>query len=249
MRVRKTSGWVLAAALLAAPVAAEPLAELRTTLAGLRAEPGVRLKVDVALAHQGVAPLHWSGAAKRGRATVVLGKRGARVRGAQWVETEGRASVWRQRGENDTPLLTDEDADGLVDPAGTLLAMLDGATLLGEDEDEWNGRPVRKVTFRPGLEATGGEWQGAPPAGEDGELPIALAASVWLDEAGAPLGMERSSTLRLGPALEVTQHQKVSYQQVGGHLFVAESADDYAGNALFVLRGRDARRMWVTAVE
>jgi hypothetical protein len=247
MRVKTSVLGCVLTAVLAAPTLADPLEELRAALPDLRAAPGTRLKVDVAFAHQGVAPLHWSGAVRRGQATVVLGKRGAHVRRERWVGTEGRASVWGEGGESDTHLLEPETAGDLIDPAGALLVMLDGATLLEEKETERDGAPVRQITFRPGHLASDGARHPAPPA--DGRLPVGLAATVWVDASGVPIAMERSFTLRLGPALDLVTHQMVSYQRVDGHLFAVEASEDYTGSALFVLRGRDARRMWVTSVE
>ncbi len=78
--------------------------------------------------------------------------------------------------------------------------------------------------------------------------PTLFEVKVWLDETGAPLAMERSFETRLGPALDATQLQSLTFQQVGGRLLVAEARQSYSGTALAVLRSRDTKKIKVTEI-
>jgi hypothetical protein len=238
-------GWVTATALHA-----DPLAELRTRLATMRSEEPVRLEVEVATRQRGSAPLHLRTVRRRGDAIVLLGKHGPEVRQWHWRGTETRVSFWnRRRAESDTPFLSESDAADLVDPAGVLTLLLDGATLLDDVSTTFEGQAARQLTFRPGLLAPKPPRDGSePPAAEDGELPYSLRATVWLDAAGDPIALERDFLFSLGPALEARHQSRLTLQRVGGRLLGAHGEETYTGTALAVLGSRDDRTMRVTAV-
>lgn len=233
--------WIVAGGLLvSSQLIAEPLNDLQARLASLHNDQPIRIKVDVEVEHRGTAPLHFNKNKRRGRAVVDYGSKGVKMIESRWLGRSSRFSFWssaKNDHENEAPLLNDVDALGLVDPAKTMGFLLDGAILLSDERVTWQEQPARLLVIRPGPIA----------AAADGE-PLDLEAKIWLDESGAPLALERSTEFRLGPALVMTGLQSLTFQQVDGRLLVDTSQESYSGTALAVLRGRDTKKMKVTAV-
>jgi hypothetical protein len=246
----KALGWLVTGGLmLASALPAQPLDPLQVRLAALRSDQPIRLKVDVELTHRGSAPLHLNGTKKRGRAIVVYGPHGPEVREQRWRETGNRFSAWRQsKVEVETPLLDEAEAGDLVDPAGMLALLLRGATVLSDEEVAWQGQPARLLAIRPGPLAAERPDEARTAGDGPGDSPerFVIEAKIWLDASGTPLALERSVELRLGPALHMTQHQTLTFQQVAGRLLADRSEETYTGTALAVLRSKDEKKMKVT---
>jgi hypothetical protein len=167
------------------------------------------------------------------------------VREQRWRETSSGFSVWRQsKVEVETPLLDQAEAGDLVDPAGMLALLLRGATVLSDEAVIWQNQPARLLVIRPGPLAAAPQDE-ARSAGGDPER-FVTEAKIWLDAGGSPLALERSMELRFGPALQVTEHQTLTFQQVAGRLLAARSEETYSGTALAVLRSRDEKKMKIT---
>jgi hypothetical protein len=246
---RQALGWMMAGAMLiSGSLAAEPLTDLQTRLASMRRQEPIRLKVEVELHHNGAAPLHWNSETKRGSAVVVYGKRGPEVREQWWSGREDRISVWKknQRVQTERRLLGEGHAADFTDPAGTLEVMLRDATLLSDEAVTWEGRPARLLVVRPALFAN---RRGKPVFDEDDPRRWNGEMRIWLDESGVPLALERSFEFRLGPALTMTQHQSLTFQQVDGRLLGAAAKESSVGTALAMLQDWDTRTMKVVAVE
>jgi len=242
----KALGWFFAGGLMvASALPAQPLDLLQERLADLRSHQPIRLKVDVELMHRGSAPLHWNGTKKRGRAIVVYGPHGPEVREQRWSENATRFSAWRSaKDEESTPPLDPMEAGDLIDPAGMLALLLRGATLLSDEEVTWQNQPARLLVIRPAPLAAEGQDE-AETAGGDPER-FVTEARIWLDASGSPLALERSMELRFGPALQVTQHQTMTFQQAAGRLLVARSEETSSGTALAVLRSTDEKKLKIT---
>jgi hypothetical protein len=247
----KAFGWLFLTGglMIASVLPAQPLDPLQARLAALRSEQPIRLKVDVELRHKGSAPLHLNGTKKQGRAIVVYGPHGAEVREQKWTQTGTRFSAWRPSTvEEETPLVDPAEAGDLVDPAGMLALLVRGATLLSDEEVTWQNQPARLLVIRPGP-LTAERPDEAKTAGDgprDNPERFVTEAKIWLDAGGSPLALERSMELRLGPALQVTQHQTITFQQVQGRLLAARSEETYSGTALAVLHSRDEKKMKIT---
>jgi hypothetical protein len=241
----KALGWLVTGGFLfASTLPAQPLDDLQVRLAALRNDQPIRLKVDVELRHRGSAPLHLNDTKQRGRAIVLYGPHGPEVREQRWLETSSRFSIWRQsKVEEKTPLLDEVEAGDLIDPAGMLALLLRGATLLSDEEVTWQNQPARLLVIRPGVLDSE-----RPDGAETAEGPerFVTEAKIWLDASGSPLAVERSMELRFGPALKVTQHQILTFQQVAGRLLAARSEESYSGTALAVLRSRDEKKMKIS---
>jgi hypothetical protein len=244
--IMKASGWLVTGGLmLASALPAQPLDPLQVRLAALRSDQPIRLKVDVELTHRGSAPLHWNGTKKKGRAIVVYGPHGPEVREQRWRGSANRFSAWRQsKAEVETPLLDGAEAGDLVDPAGMLALLLRGATVLSDEEVTWQGQPARLLVIRP--DPLAAQRQDEAKTAEGNPERFVTEAKIWLDAGGSPLALERSAELRFGPALQVTQHQALTFQQVEGRLLAARSEETYSGTALAVLHSRDEKKMKIT---
>lgn len=244
--------WIVAGALLAAgPVLAQtqaqaqPLSDLQARLAGLPKELPSRVKVDVELRHKGTAPLHRNNKKMRGEAVLVNGRFGPEVRQQKWTQTGSRFSLWKaDEDQAEIDLVTEGEAEDLMDPVGVLAGLLDGAELVGEEAVTWRDRPARLVTFRlsrPELKEA--EAKGSP------SLPIDESAKIWLDDSGLPLALERSAAARLGGVAKAAERRTLTFRSIGGRLLVDEVEAEYSNEALAVLRGRDFKKMKVTSVE
>ena len=237
--------WILAGALLvSSPAMAQPLNDLQARLAGLPKELPSRVKVDVELRHKGTAPLHRNNTKMRGEAILVNGRFGAEVRQQKWTKSGSRFSFWKEDEDNgDIPLVTEGEAEDLIDPVGVMADLLEGAELVSDEAVTWRDRPARLVTFRlsrPELKEA--EAKGAP-------LPIDESAKIWLDESGLPLALERSAAARLGGVAKVAERRTLTFRTVDGRLLVDEVEAEYSNEALAVLRGRDFKKMKVTEVK
>ncbi len=116
---------------------------------------------------------------------------------------------------------------------------------MSDEAATWQNRPARLLVIRP---AFFGANRRQEEASEDGLTRFALEAKIWLDEDGFPLAMERSFEFKLTPALKAEEQQTLTFQEVDGRLFVAESRETYSKTALAVLRGRDSKKMKVTQI-
>lgn len=232
--------WIVAGGLLvSSQLIAEPLNDLQARLAAMHNDQPMRIQVDIEVEHRGTAPLHLNKNKRRGKATVDYGPHGVKMIESRWTGRSSRFSFWssaKNDHENEAPLLNDVDALDLVDPVGTMAFLLDGATLLSDEMVTWQDQPARLLVVRPGPVA----------AASEGE-PLDLEVKIWLDESGMPLALERSSEFRLGPVF-ATGLQSLTFQQVDGRLLVDTARESYSGTALAVLRGKDTRKMKVTAV-
>ncbi len=233
--------------LISGVLAAEPLKDLQDKLAAARSDQPIRVKVDVALEHKGKAPLHLQDTKEHGRVIVISDPRGVEIREQKRLGRSIYLSLWRSRktepGEVEVPMVEDEEARILVDPAGWLSPFLSESTLVEEQAVAWEGQPARLLVIRPSQ---------LPPAAtvdkastKDEPRPVVVEAKIWLGADGLPLALESTEELRI-PAFTVTQHQSLTFQQAGGRLLVARSTQDFSGTALLALRGTDVKTMKVT---
>jgi hypothetical protein len=241
---KKTFGLVLAAGLsMSGAATAEPLQDLRSRLTALHSDQPIRIEVEVEFDHVGTAPLHLKTERRRGTADLRFGPKGVVKSTQRWHGGTTRASFWksgRKVDESHTPLLDTEEAWVLVDPAGTLDLLLQGATLLDDQAVTWQERPARLVVIRPGPLA-GHHGKGSPV---DGPRWLTQEAKIWLDESGDPLALERTMVIDFGP-LHATQHQVATFQQVDGRLLVADADEVFTGSALAAFIGADHRTLKV----
>lgn len=241
----KPLGWLVIFGLIYAnALTAQPLEDLQARLAALRSEKPIRVKVDVEIRHRESAPLHLDRTKQKGRVTVRYDARGPRVGWQRSSKSGSHVSLWKNAdGEDYAPLVTEEEAGDLVDPAGMLALLLEQGTLVSDEEVTWEGQPARLLVIRP---LPFGTDRDDDDRRERESERFTTEAKIWLDADGAPLALERSMELRLGPALQATQLQTLTFQQVHGRLLAARSEETFSGTALAVLRDRGEKRMKVT---
>jgi hypothetical protein len=241
---RRAIGWTLSIGLLAAAASqAEPLEEVRSRLAALQSDQPIRLVVDVQIQHRGTAPLHYNKVTERGTARFAYGPDGVKSLTQKWNKGTTHASIWTSGNpdDSDIPLLDFEEAESIANPAGALVTLLQDATLVSDSPAEWEGKAARLLVVRPAqLSEPEAAAAGSPATRRN---PFSGEVKLWLDESGAPLGLEGALALRLGPAIQATQLHKVTFQQVEGRLLAAEIQEDFESTALAVLRGRDTRTL------
>ncbi len=226
---------------------AQPLSDLQTRLAALRTDQPAGIKVEVEFQHRGTAPLHLNDRRKRGEAVIVSGRYGAEVRKQKWTGSGRRFSFWgAQEDEHDVPLVTEDEAQDLLDPVGTIDLVLANAELVSDEAATWEGRPARLLVLRADFPVAAQRGTDAPPQGA--RSPFLEEAKIWLDESGLPLAMERTLNAKLGP-VKATEQRTLTFHYVDGRLLVDKAESDYSGTALAVLRTRDHKTMKVTAVK
>lgn len=238
--------------LFAAAGRAETLDDVLSRLSSMRLDKPVKLKVEVQVKHKGTAPLHRNRVTKRGMATIQSDPDGVKVIERKWLSDSSRFSLWRSskqdNDESGVELIGDEEAYGLTNPASTLEDLLRDATLVEERAEAWQGKTARLLVIRPAQLAPL-EKDGEDPAAPERRSPFAGEVKLWLDETGIPLALDGVTQFRLGPAVNVKQHQTITFQQKDGRLFVAEVQESFESTALAILRGRDSRVMKVVSVE
>ena len=231
--------------------AADPLAELTAQLAELRSDAPLRVEVEVEQKHRGTAPLHLRRTKQVGGAVIEWGPRGVRSLEQWWFGTGARLTLWERAQRRpvidaDDRLLSEQEAAELADPAGALGDLLEGATLLADEPSTWDGRAARRLTIRPAMLAPRDAKDRAREREEPGPLELRLA--VWLDEAGAPLAVERSVDFDAGP-LSAQQRQTLLLDTVDGRLVVSEMRETWTGQAVALLRGRDDKLVLLRSAE
>lgn len=244
---RQALSWIVAAGLLCAGrVAADPLEDLRARLTGLRSSEPIRLEVDVEMEHRGTAPLHLNDAKLRGTAIVRLGRRGITVRERSRRGDITQFSLWQEPREGPIPLIDDDTARQLTDPAEMIEELLRDGVLVSDEAVTWQERPARLLVIRPEVPE---ELANARGSAKGDRPPFVGDAKIWLDENGTPLAMESSAELRLGTKIRMTMtsDQAVTFQQAGGRLLVAELRQTYSGTGP-VMRGRDEKRLKVSVM-
>src|SRR4051812_50079569 len=85
--------------LISSVLAAEPLKDLQDKLASARSGQPIRVKVDVALEHQGKAPLHLNDVKEHGRVIVAAGPWGVEIREQKRIGSSTHLSLWRSPGK------------------------------------------------------------------------------------------------------------------------------------------------------
>lgn len=241
--------WIVVAGalLVSSPGMAQPLNDLQARLATLRTEPLTRMEVEVELRHKGTAPLHLNDSKQRGTAVIVNGRFGAEVRKQKWTKDSRRFSFWgKQEKEPDLPLMTEDEAQDLLDPVGTIDLILANAELVSDEAATWEGRPARLLVLRADFPVAAQRGKDAPPEGA--HSPFLEEAKIWLDESGLPIALKRSVNAKLGP-VTATEQRTLTFRHADGRLLVDTVEADYSGNALAVLRSRDHKTMKVTKVK
>ncbi|HYG64873.1 MAG TPA: hypothetical protein VEL74_19990 [Thermoanaerobaculia bacterium] len=215
----------------------------------MRSDQPLRIEVEVEVAHRGSAPLHLNRNKRHGRAVVAADADGVKMIEQRWLGRSWLASLWKDKPDDDEPMLDELEAENLVDPVGMIDLLLTDATLVSDEAATWQDQPARLLVIRPGL-PVGEREEEAPAPSADVESepgPLTLDAKIWLDENGVPLALERSMELGLG-VVKATGDESFTFQQSEGRLLVSSAELSSTGQALAVLRSRDDKKLKVTGI-
>lgn len=234
--------WFARAALLApvlllgaAPISAEPLADLRAILR--KAENGPPIRAQIAIVSVRKSSEDGDGQKTTEEGSVLAEQDAAGLRlswTAQQIRTD-RQAEWRRAAAPDAPehkdggldLLDAKKAAELLDPAEVLRLKIEGAKLVADRTEPRNGRPTRVLILDPrdGLSAR----ERKSLKSRDDVLKI------WLDPAGQPIATERTAKLKFSKFLitfEVALHEAQTFARSGGRLYVSSSVETSSGAGL-----------------
>lgn len=225
MKSRALGLWIAVGLLISNVLTAETLTDLRTRMAALRNTQPIRLKVEIEAKHLESGRLSRSSAKQTGRATIVYGPKGVKMRGGLSTGSY-QASSWL--GTNDEPagieipLLEEGEAQFLVDPAKILYFLLWDATLLRDEPVSWQGQAARLLVFVPtsvgeNAASSGAFWR------------FSGEAKIWLSDKGLPLAMQHTMRPNVEPAVLAKKEQHIIFQEVGGRLLASRTEDTFSG--------------------
>jgi hypothetical protein len=211
--------------LISNALTAETLTDLRTRMAALRNTQPIRLKVEIEAKHLESVPLRRSSAKLTGRATIVYGPKGVKIRGGRSTGSS-HVSSWRGADEEpveiEIPLLEEGEAKFLVDPADILYFLLWDATLLSDEPVSWQGQAARLLVLVP-------TSVGEKAASSGAFWRFSGEAKIWLSDRGLPLAMQHTMRPNVEPAVPAKKDQHIIFQEVDGRLLASRTEDTFFG--------------------
>jgi hypothetical protein len=219
--------WMAVGLLISNVLTAETLTDLRTRMAALRNTQPIRLKVEIEAKHLASAPRRRSSAKLTGRATIVYGPKGVKIReGRGRSRGSSHASSWRGADEEpagiEIPLLEEGEATFLADPADILYFLLWDATLLSDKPVSWQGQTARLLVFVP-------TSVGEKAASSGAFWRFSGEARIWLSDRGLPLAMQHTMRPNVEPAVPAKKDQHIIFQEVDGRLLASRTEDTFSG--------------------
>jgi len=212
-------------ALLPLPLRADALADVRVALD--RLSPSETVRARVAVSKSETEKEKPKGPARKGEATVEHGPSGLSLHLDPAVLPKPGTKAERKRREETTLRLDPGDALKLLDPAAELRQMLDGATLVSERNEAFEGKPHRTVVFRV-----------APDVDEEDRKALKRyddVVTLRLDADGLPVALERSLDLKFSKLLisfTVSARESRRFARVDGRLLTTTATEESQGSGL-----------------
>jgi hypothetical protein len=225
-------------ALLPFPLRADALADVRSGLDRLSPAAPVRARVEISRTEtEKEKP---KGALKKGAAVVEHGPAGLSVHlEPEWLPKPGTRAE-RKKQEETTVRLDPGEALKLVDPGTQIRQLLDGATLVSDRPETFEGKSLRTVVFRV-----------VPDVDEEDRKALKRyddVVTLRLDADGLPLALERALDLKFSKLLisfTVSQRESRRFTRVAGRL-VTTSATEESTSAGLGQSGGSTTRWTVT---
>ena len=228
-RVDAFSGFFLVLcpilALPARPALADALADVRSGLDRVAASDTVRARVTVSrLETEKDEP---KGPTRRGEAVVEHGPSGLSIHLEPAFLPKPGTRAERKRHDETTVRLDPGDALELVDPATGIRQLLDGATLVSDRGEPFEGKVLRTVVFRA-----------LPDVDEKDRKALKRyddVVTLRLDAEGVPVCLERSLDLKFSKLLisfTVSQRESRRFARVAGRLVTTSASEESAGSGL-----------------
>lgn len=231
-RVVLSVGLLLA--LLPFPLRADGLADVRVALDRLAPTETVRARVSVSRSEtEKEKP---KGPARKGEATVEHGPEGLSIHLGPSVLPKPGTKAERKRHEEATVHVDPGDALKLLDPAVELRQMLDGATLVADRVEPFEGKPSRTVVFRV-----------VPDVDEEDRKALKRyddVVTLRLDADGLPITLERTLDMKFSKLLisfTVSQRESRRFARVGDRLVTASASEESKGSGLGQSSGSSTR--------
>jgi hypothetical protein len=212
-------------ALLPFPLRADALADVRAGLDRLSPAAPVRARVEISRTEtEKEKP---KGAAKRGAAVVEHGPAGLSVHlEPEWLPKPGTRAE-RKKQEETTIRLDPGEALKLVDPGTEIRQLLDGATLVSDRPESFEGKSLRTVVFRV-----------VPDVDEEDRKALKRyddVVTLRLDADGLPFALERALDLKFSKMLvsfTVSQRESRRFARVAGRLVTTSATEANSSSGL-----------------
>lgn len=227
-------------ALLALPrlLHADALSDVRAGLDRLSSSSPLRVRVEIS--RQEIEKEKPKGPLKKGEAIVEHGPDGLSLRlEPEWLPKPGTKAE-RKRQEETTARLDPGQALKLVDPAAEIRQLLDGATLVSDRNEAFEGKTLRTVVFRP-----------VPDVDEEDRKSLKRyddVVTLRLDADAVPVALDRTLEVKVSKMLisfTVTHRESARYSRAAGRL-VATSSTAESNGAGLGQSGGDRTRWTVT---
>ncbi|HYN42776.1 MAG TPA: hypothetical protein VE129_13415 [Thermoanaerobaculia bacterium] len=218
---------LLTGLLLLAPLSlrADALADVRAGLDRLSVSAPV--KARVVISRQEIEKEKPKGPLKKGEAIVEHGPSGLSVHlDPEWLPKPGTKSEQKKR-EESTVRLDPGQALKLVDPGAGIRQLLDGATLVSDRAEPFEGRSVRTVVFRP-----------VPDIDEEDRKSVKRyedAVTLRLDADGIPVALDRSLDIKVSKMLisfAVTHRESSRFARTAGRLVTTQATEESSSSGL-----------------
>lgn len=217
------------------PGRGDALADLRAALSRLQSGENLRAKVEIETHHAGGETGNPLKSAGKSFVVVEEGADGLRMSWSPDQIRQSRAAAAARRAKPDAPrsdvatltALEPDDALDLLDAAPPLLLALEGAALVEEKTDTYNGKSARLLLIHLDLRL--------PEEGRKALKESSAVLKLWLDPSGSPLASDRDIHLRLSKffiSYRVHDEQTRDYQLAGGRLMVTHEQHDNTGSGL-----------------
>jgi len=222
-RVVLLSGLLLA--LPPSPLRADALADVRAGLDRLTVAAPLRARVEIS--RNETEKEKPKGPERKGEAIVEHGPSGLSVHldVAQLPKPGTKAE--RRKREETSVRLDPEEALKLVDPASEIRQVLDGATVVSDRSEPFEGRSVRTVVLRP-----------APDIDEEDRKSVKRyddVVTLRLEPDGVPITWQRSLDIKVSKMLlsfTVTHRESRRFARVEGRLVTASATEESSGSGL-----------------
>lgn len=204
---------------------ADALADVRAGLDRVAAAAPLRVRVEVA--RKLTEKEKPKGPERKGEAVVEHGPGGLslHIDPSQLPRPGTRAELKRQ--EETTVRLDPGEALTLLDPATEIRRLLDGATVVSDRSEPFEGRPVRTVVLHP-----------VPDLDEEDRKSVKRydeVVTLRLDAEGVPVALDRTLDIKVSKLLisfTVSQRESRRFARVLGRLVTSSATEESSGSGL-----------------
>ena len=204
---------------------ADALADVRAGLDRLSAAAPIRARVEIS--RKETEKEKPKGPEKRGEAVVEHGPSGLSVHLDPGQLPKPGTKAERKKQEESTVRLDPQKALELVDPATGIRQLLDGATVVSDRAEPFDGKSVRTVVFRP-----------VPDIDEEDRKSVKRyedVVTLRLDADGVPIALDRTVDIKVSKMLisfTVLHRESRRFVRVASRLVTASATEESSGSGL-----------------